>query len=68
MPLTSKRTDWDKMVSEVGDLIERLRQKPERLRLGYQQSPESILNAFREGDLDFRGAVLALKRWRDAHR
>lgn len=59
----SKRTDWEQMTKEVYALIARLRRKP--LKLGYQCFPGGILNAYREGDLTFKGAVKALENWKD---
>jgi hypothetical protein len=59
-----KRTDWQQMIQEVNALNRRLQKKPRELKLGYQCSSGGILNAYREGNLTFRGAVAALKRWR----
>lgn len=59
-----KRTDWDCMAKEVISLIRRLQKKPREMRLGYQRSPGGIINAYREGDITFKKAVLELERWK----
>lgn len=59
----SKRNDWEQMALEVNALVKRLARKP--TKIGYQFSPQGILNAYREGDISFARAVRDLNRWRD---
>jgi len=61
---TSKATKWDGVIAMVDAGLQILKRKPRRLKIGYQCSPGGILNAYREGDLTFKQAVQALKKWK----
>ena len=61
----SKRTDWEQMENEVAAIIKRLRSKPNKR--GFQASPGGILNAYREGDITFEGAIEHLNDWNLRH-
>ncbi len=62
------REYWKGIIFAVNALMSILKRKPKSLRLGYQASAGGILNAYREGDLDFDQAVRALDKWRQSER
>ena len=51
---------WEKCVDLANATREMLEDKPDRLKIGFSRSPNGILNAYREGDLNFEEAVKAL--------
>lgn len=64
-PSPSEKTQsyWDSKREQVNKLVEELQGKPNEFMLGHFEYPESILNAYREGDVSFGDAVQELQRW-----
>ena len=54
---------WDTKREQINKLIKELQSKPHEFILGHFEYPESILNAYREGDVLFDDAVQELQRW-----
>lgn len=54
---------WDRKREQVNSLVRELQGKPADRRYGHYLSAESILNAYREGDLLYDEAVSELKEW-----
>jgi len=54
--------EWEEKVEQLNKLHTELQQKPDSEKKGYSLHPGGILNAFREGDLSFREAILELQR------
>ena len=63
-PKADMKRNWTALIEEINKKHALLKRKPRRLKLGYQISPEGILNAFREGDLTFKQAADSLRRWK----
>lgn len=53
--------DYISLVKQINDLHQKLQDKPEKDKLGYQISVGGILNAYREGDLSFDATCNLLK-------
>ncbi len=51
---------WDDVVRWSNAIRKTLNEKPTDLKAGYQLSFGGILNAYREGDLNFKEAIIAL--------
>jgi len=56
-------TSWDQKRKQINRLLKELQRKPANEMLGHWRTPESILNAYREGDLLFPDALQELKEW-----
>ena len=54
---------WEFFVNAANNIRQALDYKPSECKIGYQCSPGGILNAYREGDLDFQEAYNALEKW-----
>ena len=54
---------WDYFVSAANNIRNALDYKPSECKIGYQCNPGGILNAYREGDLNFKEACRALDKW-----
>jgi len=61
--LADDGVDWKSLVDAMNSLRKVLDRKPRRLRIGYRLDPDGILNAYREGDINFEKAVKELERW-----
>jgi hypothetical protein len=59
------RIYWDGIVNSVNVLMGLLKRKPKQFKIiHYPCSAGGILNAYREGDLNFNQAVKALEGWK----
>ena len=52
------------MVEQVNGLMQKLKHKPDHLKNLFQLSAGGILNAYREGDINFDEAVGYLELWK----
>jgi hypothetical protein len=62
--LPATHAEWNELMNEVNELARVLRNKPAALKIGHSMHPGSILNAYREGDLNFDESVTALSKWK----
>lgn len=61
-PRGTAEVDWGDVIAQVAEGLELLRNKPAGLKIGFQHTPGGILNAYREGDLNFREAVVEMEK------
>ena len=55
---------WLHMVGAAGSIRKVLDDKPDEYKAKVRSNPGSILNAYREGDLNFCDAVDMLNKWK----
>jgi len=56
--------EWKQKVGELNRLHKEVQQKPDSVKRGYISCPGGILNAYREGDINFEEAVKSLENWK----
>jgi hypothetical protein len=56
------------MVEQANATAKILRNKPQELKIGYTLCAGGILNAYREGDLNFEEAVVELEKWKEGRK
>lgn len=54
--------EWEEKIEQLNKLHTEVQQKPDSEKKGYSLHPGGILNAYREGDLSFKEAILELQR------
>jgi len=52
---------WNHIVKAANSIRKGLDFKPQELKAGYTYAPGGVLNAYREGDLNFNEAVKAIE-------
>jgi len=53
---------WVNLVDKLNEIHAELQTKPDKYKIGYSLSFGGILNAYREGDLNFEKAIKELKK------
>jgi len=60
--MNTKKEYWDTLVDKLNEIHAKLKTKPDKYKVGYSLSFGGILNAYREGDLNFEEAIKELKK------
>ena len=54
---------YTRLVEQANAIRKQLDEKPASMKIGYIRVPGGILNAYREGDINFEEAKTALHKW-----